>query len=1434
MILANSVSSFSQCSLGCNSNVQLSLDNATCSAVVTPAMMLGTVPPTSCPAGTFTVELRHNGVLIPGALVTSAYVGKTLEAKVIDGISGNSCWGYVHVEDKLAPVITCIDPESIYCYETENYKPAVVENCGDYTLNVTDISVITNDCNGPLADNVLKVITRTYVAVDKSGNKSAPCTITFDVLAIDDLNDIDAPINYLYPTNNLQCDGNFPKDSNGNPHPSFTGVPELDGVKLFPNPYIACNILVSYTDQRLPAIGCVTKIMRTWTIIEWSCTNRPPRTILQMIEIADTKGPVITGAKDLTVSTGVHKCEGTVVVPPITVTDNCTPTNQIKVTISGGTSLIETNGGVTTLPVGDHKLVYKAVDWCGNVTEKIINVWVQDNTPPVAVCDQNTTVGLTSDGTAWVHASTFDDGSFDECKLAKMLVRRMNPGCTPCKEPDFPGFSYLGSFEGHYYYVSQHPLTPALAHKHAKALGGYGVSIETALENNWLAGKLNDYNDTLCYLTGLSATSPYFQWKWESGAPYSYQNFGSTLIQDPKYYACINGEDGTWNLWENNQTAGRYIVEITDPCGFSSYAKFCCSDIATSPVMVQFRVIDAACNWNDCMVNAFVQDKLPPTITCPKDMTVDCNVVFDKNNLKASFGEATYVDNCNLTFNETFVENINQCHIGFIKRTFTATNGVNGSSSCDQFVYFKAIKPFYINSQDPLDPRDNVIWPTDVTMEGCDNPADNEYLPENLPAGSKKPEFVNDPGCSLVGTDYEDHIFTFNNSNGDACFKILRKWKVIDWCQFENGEYPSWTYTQVIKVNNTVDPIIRSSCARKEVCTYDAECLDGYIELTASATDDCTRGLKWTAKIDLDNDGKFDASWTRSGVGTSATQANPTVATATGTYPIGSHRVQWVFEDKCGNITTCDQLFDVVNCKAPTPYLLNGLAVDLMPVDNNGDGKIDGGMVELWASDFNQGSSHPCFKTVYMSFSPNINDRSKTFTCANLGNNTVRVYASVITPMGDTIRAWANASLSVQDNMKACTTTVTQNRVVVRGNLHTEAVEGVSNASMILSGNEQMIEVTNTDGAYAFNDILTGNSYTLSGVKNDDYLNGVSTLDLVLIQRHILGLSKLNSPYLLIAADANKDNKVTAGDLVELRRLILGINDKLSNNNSWRFVDKGQVFPDPTNPFANDIKESYEISEINADMNIDFMAVKVGDVNASVKANATYNVVEPRSNDKLVLNVEDKSFKKGEEVKVTLSTSQLTQLYGMQFTLKFNSQIAELINVKGIDIDLNEANLGLTKVSEGLIATSWNSKEMISINDLMEVTFVAKADGTMSELLNINSDIAVAEAYDENMDIMKIELRNGDAQAQGFELYQNTPNPFSSTTSIGFRIPEANDVTFTIMDVTGKVIVSNTKYFNAGAHTISIDKNTLGQSGILYYQIEAGEFTATKKMVIIE
>ena len=119
---------------------------------------------------------------------------------------------------------------------------------------------------------------------------------------------------------------------------------------------------------------------------------------------------------------------------------------------------------------------------------------------------------------------------------------------------------------------------------------------------------------------------------------------------------------------------------------------------------------------------------------------------------------------------------------------------------------------------------------------------------------------------------------------------------------------------------------------------------------------------------------------------------------------------------------------------------------------------------------------------------------------------------------------------------------------------------------------------TAADGEYAFASIPTGSTYEVDGLKDNDPTNGVSTKDLVRIQKHLLGIETITSPYQLIAADVNNDEGVSAKDLLALRKLILGVysqfNEIDANQTSWRFVTEDFVFADPSNPWPFDEKSS--------------------------------------------------------------------------------------------------------------------------------------------------------------------------------------------------------------------------------------------------------------------
>lgn len=132
-----------------------------------------------------------------------------------------------------------------------------------------------------------------------------------------------------------------------------------------------------------------------------------------------------------------------------------------------------------------------------------------------------------------------------------------------------------------------------------------------------------------------------------------------------------------------------------------------------------------------------------------------------------------------------------------------------------------------------------------------------------------------------------------------------------------------------------------------------------------------------------------------------------------------------------------------------------------------------------------------------------------------------------------------------------------------------------------------------------------GYNLTVTPSKNINPLNGVSTYDLVLITKHILGIQPFDSPWKIIAADANQDGKVSTFDIVTLRKLILGITNELPNGKSWRFVPQDYTFPDPANPFQPNFPERIEVPNTAdpAPNSFAFKGVKIGDVDFSADPN---------------------------------------------------------------------------------------------------------------------------------------------------------------------------------------------------------------------------------------
>jgi len=1391
--------------------------------------------PSSCGglAGTVTLMTTPNGTPIAGSpVITCAHIGKTLYAKYTNG--GNSCWTTINpIEDKMAPTIVCPGNTTLTCVQMANFTPTVADNCPDglKTIQVGEDVVVNNSCSSTLAPNVIKRITRTYLAEDKSGNRSAPCTFIFDVTTIPSLSDIVIPRNWdiavgMGDTTALQCDGDWAKLANGHPNPvgaKGTGTPTLGGVNLYNNVDLYCNLMVSYTDTKVQ-IACVTKIMRSWSILEWSCLNRTIAPRVQLIEIVDDKGPVIVPAADISGSTNNHKCESNVTFAAPNASDNCSTVLTYTITAYANGNYAAPagfiNNGVPsrtlTLPVGNHKAVYAVSDACLNVSRDTIDVIIEDNTPPVAICDEQTTIGLNSNGEAWVPASVIDDGSYDECQLKTLVVRRMShTACSTCGTPEFPGFALIGErgtgAAKRWYYLSQHTANRKIASKTAVALGGaltiYDNTATT--ERDAVRGYVQAYSPGITYHVGGNQ---------KDTAP------GGSLV----------ASTATDTL--------RYVIELADPCNaFSTHARFCCSDIGSSPKqIVILRAIDVSGNFNDCMVSVEVQDKIGPSITCPADRTVFCDFSYDPNNLTKDFGWPTAIDNCEnprISIIDSTIA-LTSCRIGTITRRFLVTDVGGKTASCTQVITFLPDPTKVYNGPTAAQ------WPAPYMVNGCGTPA------QVHPDVTGRP-IITDGVCSLVGAQHVDQEFYFNNSSGPACFKILRTWTVIDWCKFapnrrpNNQLYPTtkvegdntWTYVQEIKVVDNVAPVFAPLAAAVSANTTDATCAKGSITLSAKAKDSCSKVLNARIAIDSLNNGSIDKNMTMTPV-IDALDSNSVSIVLN--YPVGTHKIIFTFEDKCGNLTTREQLFSIVNNKAPNAIVIQGLAVSMMNLGNNV------GMADVWAKDFDpdRKSNHPCGYTIYYSFTPvtqvvagvPVVTPNKVFNCGDRGDNEVIIYVVAISPAGDILQSSVETYVDVQDNgnPKIC---LGGTRVAVSGTLSTETNQTVKDVRVTLVGSE-LHAMTSSTGKFDFKDMPVGGNYQVVPEKNDNPINGVSTLDLIMIQRHILGIEKINTPYKLIAADATKDGNITAADLVEIRKLVLGTINNFANNKSWRFVDKAYRFVDNASAQGEAFPEIYSIDKLNANMVTDFVAIKTGDINGNVQASNLDQNVEVRSSKSLVLSTTNQKFVQGQQVVIPIKVSDVTEFNGLQMTLAFDNSALSLTSIDPASMNVNDANFGLTKTGEGILTFSWNDSKPLQLKSgatLFNLTFVAKDASDLGKSLSVNSTFTTAEAYTSDNSVMKVlfNVENRDNSITNFDLKQNTPNPFKESTIIGFEIPSDMQVSISVHDISGKLLSTKNIAAAKGYNTVEFNKSEL-VSGVIYYSIRAGEFNATKKMVLIE
>jgi len=1431
--------------LVCNDNVQVALGETGMEEITADAILEATYP-----NGLYKVEVFVNGVNV-GNKVDCSHIGKNVVVKVTDECSGVFCTTTITVVDNLAPKVTCTDIV-LNCAITDfspaylatvlgipDVYPLVQENCAQFTLTRSDT---WHDLT--CADQYIGYARRVWVATDAYGNKGT-CTqyIYFEPKGIDDLT--------LPGDVTLECNGGAV-----NTTPQFTGVPYLTdfGVNfpIWPGAGF-CKLSAVFTDNKLPSCDGSYDIIRTWTLYDGCKPTTPtpptsnPKYHVQLIRVTDKTGPVLDCPEDMTASTDALSCCATLDLPDMIIFDACSKIRNAVARVevrdpitSDVLATYDVPGTLTTfpgnnlntpdtlavfgftpcLPEGIHTVTYHVEDNCGNTSNCSFDLTVDDLTPPVPACDEITQVALGIDGMIFVNATTFDDGSYDACSNVYFKARRVVANA--CQPVDLLYDQVKFCCED----IGDTILVILRVYDAQPPAGPVSLDLDS--------GNYNECEVQVYVEDKLKPTC---------SAP------AHTTV------ACESFDP---TLWAYGMASGTDNCCIDTVLTLDNYNQF--DTVCNKGTIIRtFRVVDCGGQSSTCTQRIVVNYTQNYFIRFPNDWNItQCNSAFDNFGKPEFFGQdcellgVTYKD-------DVFTVVPDACFK--IERTWTITNWCtyNPNQPC---IEVPNPNPNALN-----DHPSNLVGPT-VSPAGTPAP----WTPSNVRIHPSDPQPTN--------------FSTFWAANAN-CYKYKQIIKITDkktpdiQCPTGPGEVCDET---------TNNPQLWNESYWYSNMTGTHNLCEAPVDLCITATDDCSLSdvkIHYLLFLDLDNNGdmetvinsfnppapgtvlfgngnnpNFSGGIPRSFDGRAVAQnqkyqfaiqtsvsGNDKVACLRWNtqlqpndfvipeLPYGTHKIKWIVQDGCGNERVCEYTFVVKDCKKPTITCFNGLSTNLMPtkmvsidqqffVQDAYDNCSPSNLLVFGIRKANTGTGFP--------FNPDGSPQtSVTFDCSNLGFNLVEVWLMDLAGNAD----FCTTYLHVQDNAGVCTST----NVTVAGMLQTENGQGVEDVNVQVkvstsTGQPTYTAVASTDqdGYFIQPNALPQTSGTIiEPVKDNDPLNGVSTYDLVLINKHILGLQPLTSSYKMIAADANGSRSITTADIVELRKLILGIHIEFPNNTSWRFVDKNYVFPNPSNPFQEIFPETKEIVDPQThQMYEDFVGVKTGDVNGNAVTNSLLST-EDRTVGTLVFDVEDRLVEAGETILVELRPAESSA--GYQFTLYHPGlQVVDVRPGGGMSAD----NFGIFPQEQSLTASYFSPKSAGGF----AVTFRATTPGMLSRMLSLSSRITRAEAYREDAagntpELLDLALRFQSDETPvvagvGLELYQNQPNPWTNRTRLGFHLPESSEAVLTVFDESGKVLYSRTETYPQGYNAVVIDNTVLSTaSGLMFYKLETPKGSAVRRMV---
>ncbi|MBR9921609.1 MAG: T9SS type A sorting domain-containing protein [Bacteroidetes bacterium] len=856
--------------------------------------------------------------------------------------------------------------------------------------------------------------------------------------------------------------------------------------------------------------------------------------------------------------------------------------------------------------------------------------------------------------------------------------------------------------------------------------------------------------------------------------------FGTTMVFATTF------DDGSFdNCCAVNLSARRQDMGCGSTGVYGNSVTFCCEDIG-QVVSVQMRAMDCNGNSNFCNVNVFVNDQISPEIVCPAPVTISCSAVPADT---TETGTPYVFDGCgidNVWYNDT--QNLDECNEGTITRIWNVVDDLGNTSSCSQIITVEDMTPLIVN------------FPPNLDLYGCYMVAD--LHPDELDAPYNMPQTLND-NCEQTGISFSDEVFT---SNPMACLLIKRTWTVLDFCVYETNSGSTdglYTAVQTIRVFDNEAPTI--TCPPTQTVNVTNPSCTATVNVPASPlVDDCNPNYSVAVQT----------PW---GMGTGPFS----------NVPVSNYTITYLVTDPCGNTGSCNMQLELIDMAAPVANCLAGAVVNLQPVDTSGNGQPDYGTLDIYAWDYNQGSADGCDPELGFSFSADPYNIMMTIDCGDVGVLPIQIW---VTDDGQNQDS-CSTTITVTDTDFSCNGGVLP---MLGGIVENETGQAVALTEVMLDDTGQSTYMTEEDGLYLFDQVEQGVDYMVTPEKDIDLRNGMTTWDLSFIQKHVLGIEPLGSPYKIIAADADMSGTVTTIDILYFQKIILFLEDKLPNNNtSWRFVDASYEFINPLDPLDEAFPEFIYVSEMSDEiLNANFMAIKVGDVNNSADPMGIDGVDQREALAVFPLKANDVFCQAGEIVEWAIFPERGESLQGMQGSMQLDLAAIDLIDVQSSLPAWSANNWAMPTAYPGLLTWAWTTGEpMVQQPEapILKLRFRCMQDGYLQEFIQLDHQL-LPEVYTEASERMSLEINWQESKVES-ELFRVYPNPLTEHAEVCWPA-EYQPEWLEVWDVNGRIVKQIP--VPASANCISLKRSDFAGAGLYMVSIRGRLGTSVKKVMVGE